>query len=158
MNFSEFIQKEAIITDLRAQTKEGVIQEMVDALAKTDKGVKKADVRGVVDSILRREELGSTGIGHGIAVPHTKHVCVDKLVGGIAICQGEGVDFDSLDAEEVKLFFMLVSPPDLPGEHLRALEYITHQLKRKDFVEPLKACKTPEDVIKLLREADESRK
>ena len=55
MNFSEFIQKEAIITDLRAQTKEGVIQEMVDALAKTDKGVKKADVRGVVDSILRRE-------------------------------------------------------------------------------------------------------
>ena len=63
MNFSEFIQKEAIITDLRAQTKEGVIQEMVDALAKTDKGVKKADVRGVVDSILRREELGSTGIG-----------------------------------------------------------------------------------------------
>ena len=102
--------------------------------------------------------MGSTGIGHGIAVPHTKHVCVDKLVGGIAICQGEGVDFDSLDAEEVKLFFMLVSPPDLPGEHLRALEYITHQLKRKDFVEPLKACKTPEDVIKLLREADESRK
>ncbi len=150
MNFSEFIQKEAIITDLRAQTKEGVIQEMVDALAETDKGVKKADVRGVIDSILRREELGSTGIGHGLAVPHTKHVCVDKLVGGVAICQGDGVDFDSLDAEKVKLFFMLVSPPDL--------EYITHQLKRKDFVEPLKACKTQEDVLKLLKEADESRK
>ena len=67
---------------------------------------------------MKREELGSTGIGRGVAVPHTKHPSVDRLIGTVGVSQ-EGIDFQSLDGEKVHLFFLLVSPPDRPGDHLR---------------------------------------
>jgi mannitol/fructose-specific phosphotransferase system IIA component (Ntr-type) len=153
MKFSDFILTDAIITDLKAKSKDEVILEMVTALSKAN-GIPQADIVGVADSIKRREELGSTGIGHGVAVPHTKHVSVDRLVGAVAVSRREGVDFDSLDCEPVNLIFMLVSPPDRPGEHLRALEHITHQLKDDGFVRFLKQAQTVEDVLELLNEAD----
>ena len=153
MKFSDFILTDAIITDLKAKSKDEVILEMVTALSKAN-GLPQADIVGVADSIKRREELGSTGIGHGVAVPHTKHVSVDRLVGAVAVSRREGVDFDSLDCEPVNLIFMLVSPPDRPGEHLRALEHITHQLKDDGFVRFLKQAQTVEDVLELLNEAD----
>ena len=153
MKFSDFILTDAIITYLKAKSKDEVILEMVTALSKAN-GIPQADIVGVADSIKRREELGSTGIGHGVAVPHTKHVSVDRLVGAVAVSRREGVDFDSLDCEPVNLIFMLVSPPDRPGEHLRALEHITHQLKDDGFVRFLKQAQTVEDVLELLNEAD----
>ena len=153
MKFSDFILTDAIITKLQAKSKDEVILEMVTALSKAN-GIPQADIVGVADSIKRREELGSTGIGHGVAVPHTKHVSVDRLVGAVAVSRREGVDFDSLDCEPVNLIFMLVSPPVRPGEHLRALEHITHQLKDDGFVRFLKQAQTVEDVLELLNEAD----
>ena len=104
-------------------------------------------------AILKREELGSTGIGRGVAVPHTKHPSVDRLVGNVAI-SGGGVDFDSLDGEKVHLFFLLISPPDRPGDHLRALENISRQLRDDTFCRFLKQSKTVEDIQQLLDEAD----
>lgn len=107
----------------------------------------------IVAAVMKREELGSTGIGRGVAVPHTKHQSVEKLVGTVAISEG-GVDFDSLDGEKVQLFFLLVSPPDRPGDHLRALENISRQLRDDTFCRFLKQSKTPQDVQQLLEEAD----
>ena len=107
----------------------------------------------IVQAIMKREELGSTGIGRGVAVPHTKHPSVEELVGTVGV-SSEGVDFTSLDGEKVQLFFLLVSPPDRPGDHLRALENISRQLRDDTFCRFLKQAKTPQDIQQLLEEAD----
>jgi len=154
MKFADFILLDAIRTEIQAVDKEGVIREMTQSLLNAG-GIKGDEYEGIVKAIIRREELGSTGIGYGIAVPHTKHPSVDRLVGTVAISSG-GIDFDSLDGEKVYLFFMLVSPPDRPGEHLRALEHITRQLRDETFCRFLKQSKTREDIKQLLEEADEN--
>jgi PTS system fructose-specific IIA component/PTS system nitrogen regulatory IIA component len=102
---------------------------------------------------MKREELGSTGIGRGVAVPHTKHPSVERLVGTVGISRN-GVEFSSLDGEPVQIFFLLVSPPDRPGDHLRALENISRQLRDDTFCRFLKQSKTVQDIEQLLEEAD----
>ena len=88
-----------------------------------------------------------------MAVPHTKHPSVDRLVGTVAV-SGEGLDFNSLDGEKVQLFFLLISPPDRPGDHLRALENVSRQLRDDTFCKFLKQAKNTEDIQALLDEAD----
>jgi PTS system fructose-specific IIA component/PTS system nitrogen regulatory IIA component len=152
MKFCDFVTTEAIQSDLAAADKEGVIRELVANLVKAGK-IDGEESDSIVEAILKREELGSTGIGRGIAVPHTKHPSVDQLTGTVGVSQA-GVDFQSLDGEPVQLFFLLVSPPDRPGDHLRALENISRQLRDDMFCKFLKQSKTAEDIQTLLVEAD----
>jgi len=154
MKFADFVSREAIRADLAAEDKEGVIREMVQTLL--DAGKLKADEQeSIIKAILKREELGSTGIGRGVAVPHTKHPSVSQLVGTVAVSH-KGVDFNSLDGEKVQLLFLLISPPDRPGDHLRALENISRQLRDETFCRFLKKSTTAEDIRQLLDEADNS--
>jgi mannitol/fructose-specific phosphotransferase system IIA component (Ntr-type) len=125
---------------------------MVQALAAAG-AVETDEADSIVKAIMKREELGSTGIGRGVAVPHTKHPSVDRLIGTVAVSR-EGVDFASLDGEIVQLFFLLISPPDRPGDHLRALENISRQLRNDTFCRFLKQAKTADDIRQLLEEAD----
>jgi PTS system fructose-specific IIA component/PTS system nitrogen regulatory IIA component len=151
MKFSDFVNEQAIRAELSAYDKEGVIGELVDSLVSA--GAINADEKeSIVKAIMKREELGSTGIGRGVAVPHTKHPSVEELVGTVGV-SSEGVDFTSLDGEKVQLFFLLVSPPDRPGDHLRALENISRQLRDDTFCRFLKQAKTPQDIQQLLEEA-----
>lgn len=152
MKFADFIATEAIQSDLEAEDKEGVIREMVQSLLGAG-GVQEEEFESIIKAILKREELGSTGIGRGVAVPHTKHPSVDRLVGTVAVSR-DGVDFQSLDGEKVHLFFLLISPPDRPGDHLRALENISRQLRNDTFCRFLKQSKTADDIRQLLEEAD----
>jgi PTS system fructose-specific IIA component/PTS system nitrogen regulatory IIA component len=152
MKFSDFICREAIRTNLDAREKKDVIRAMATSLLEAKK-INEQDYESIVEAILKREELGSTGIGRGVAVPHTKHPSIDKLIGTVAVSE-EGVNFDSLDGEKVHLLFLLVSPPDRPGDHLRALENISRQLRDDTFCKFLKQSKKPEDVSQLLDEAD----
>jgi PTS system nitrogen regulatory IIA component len=154
MKFSDFVSIPAIKADLNSLDKPGVIRELVESLA-TAGAIKQEDVEGIVAAIMKREELGSTGIGRGVAVPHTKHPSVEKLVGTVGV-SSEGVDFNSLDGDKVHLFFVLVSPPDRPGDHLRALENISRQLRDDTFCRFLKQAKATEDIRLLLVEADTS--
>src|SRR6188472_2801531 len=140
MKFSDFVVAPAIRADIAADDKPSVIQEMVASLAASG-AVRQEDAAGIVAAIMKREELGSTGIGRGVAVPHTKHASVEKLVGTVGVSAG-GVDFLSLDGEKVQLFFLLVSPPDRPGDHLRALENISRQLRNETFCRFLKQSKS----------------
>jgi mannitol/fructose-specific phosphotransferase system IIA component (Ntr-type) len=152
MKFADFICFEAIRADLAAVDKEGAIREIVKSLQDAGK-IDPAESESIVKAIMKREELGSTGIGRGVAVPHTKHPSVDHLMGTVAVSR-QGVDFTSLDGETVNLFFLLISPPDRPGDHLRALENISRQLRDDTFCRFLKQAKSPADIKQLLDEAD----
>jgi PTS system fructose-specific IIA component/PTS system nitrogen regulatory IIA component len=152
MKFADFVNPKAIRAQLNATDKEGAIREMCQALLEAG-GVEADELESIVKAILKREELGSTGIGRGVAVPHTKHPSVNRLVGTVAV-SSEGVDFASLDGETVQLFFLLVSPPDCPGDHLRALENISRQLRDDTFCKFLKQAKNADDIRQLLEEAD----
>jgi PTS system fructose-specific IIA component/PTS system nitrogen regulatory IIA component len=152
MKLCDFVVPDAIIPDLTASTKEEAIRAMVASL--TESGSIPADQsESIAAAILKREELGSTGIGNGVAVPHSKHPSIDKLVATVALAKS-GVDFASLDGEPVFILFLLVSPPDRPGDHLRGLENISRHLRNQNFCKFLRQSKTREDVVELLREAD----
>lgn len=152
MKFSDFVSVPAIKADLVSDDKASVIAELVKSLASAG-AINPADADGIIAAIMKREELGSTGIGRGVAVPHTKHASVERLVGTVGV-SSDGIDFNSLDGDKVKLFFLLISPPDRPGDHLRALENISRQLRDDTFCRFLKQAKSSEDIQHLLEEAD----
>ncbi len=154
MKLTEFVVREAILTDLVAKTKADAIRAMVGSLKKAGM-IPEADEDGIVAAIMKREELGSTGIGNGVAVPHTKHPSVTRLVATVAVSKA-GVDFASLDGEDVFILFLLVSPPDRPGDHLRGLETISRHLREQTFCSFLKQSNTADDVFELLKEVDEA--
>lgn len=155
MKLSDFVVRDAILMDLKAAGKEEAIREIVQSLHQAGQ-IDAADLDGVTRAILNREELGSTGIGQGAAVPHTRFPKVNRLIGTVALSKRDrGVDFASLDEKPVDILFLLVSPPSQPGDHLRALELISRHLKDQRFVGQLRQAKTLKDVTKLLDEADQ---
>jgi len=152
MKLLEFLVPKAITVDLQATDKEGVIREIVGRLREAG-ALAANDCESVIKAILSREELGSTGIGRGVAVPHTRHPSVDKLVACIATSR-KGVDFASLDDHPAYVFFLLISPPNQPGPHLRALDNAARYMRDDQFVDSLRAAESPEAVISLIRDMD----
>src|SRR5882724_9895944 len=152
MRMSDFVVREAIGPELSATTKEGVIREMVGDLRAAGY-FKGGETEDLVKAVLKRELLGSTGIGRGVAIPHTKHNSVERLIGTVALSKG-GVAFDSLDGEPVHVFVLLISPQDRPGDHLRALENVSRSLRDDGFVHALQKATTRDAVWGLLQEAD----
>lgn len=151
MRMSNFVVREAIIPSLRATNKESVIREMIESLGEAGY-FREAEREDIVKAVLRREQLGSTGIGRHIAIPHSKHSGVDRLIGTIAL-SGEGVPFDSIDNEPVYVFVLLISPQDRPGDHLRALENVVRSMRDEGFVERLRAAKTRDEIWDLIDES-----
>jgi mannitol/fructose-specific phosphotransferase system IIA component (Ntr-type) len=155
MRMSDFVVREAIIPNLTATTKEGAIREMVEGL-RASGHIKSHEQENIIKAILKREQLGSTGIGRGVAIPHSKHESVDRLIGTVAISH-QGVPFESLDREPVFIFILLVSPENNPREHLRALESVSRNLKDDAFCRFLRQATTRESVWDLLTETDQAK-
>ena len=152
MKFTDYILKDAIVPVLKATDKEGVIREMVQSLVDAG-GIKKEDYEAIVKRLIKREELGTTAIGRGIAMPETKHPSEKRTVTTLAV-SAEGIDFDSIDGEKTHLFFMTITSPDSPGDHLRVLEYVVRRLKDDTLCCLLKQAKTREEILALFEESD----
>src|SRR5512140_208408 len=105
MKFADFIRVQAIKADLAAADKDSAIEELVGGLVAANE-IAAGEQESIVKAIMKREELGSTGIGRGVAVPHTKHPSVSRLIGTVGV-SSEGIDFNSLDGEKVQFFFLL---------------------------------------------------
>ncbi|MDD5116890.1 MAG: PTS sugar transporter subunit IIA [Candidatus Omnitrophica bacterium] len=155
MQIMDFLSKKAIITDIKSTRKEDVIKEMVDLLIASEE-VEKRNRNKLIEALMAREALGSTAIGQGIAIPHAKSDCVDKLVAAFGLSK-KGVDFDSLDGELAYIFFLLVAPQDSAGPHLKALARISRLLKDKYFRDTLRASTDEKAVIKIIMQEDEKK-
>jgi mannitol/fructose-specific phosphotransferase system IIA component (Ntr-type) len=154
MRLSEFVVREAILPQMDAANKEGVIRNMVASLHAAGQ-FPGADLDDIVRAVLKREELGSTGIGRGVAIPHAKHPCAQRLTGTIAVAPS-GVDFKSIDGDKAFVFVLLVSPQDRPGDHLRALENVSRCLRDDNFVKSLRQSQSREEISRLLDQLDRS--
>ena len=155
MNIMGFLDERAVSTEMKSQNKEAVIQELVELLVQAG-SIKDKDIHKLVQILLKRESLGSTGIGQGVAIPHGKSDCVTKLVAAFGVSR-PGVSFDSLDGEPVHLFFLLVAPEDSAGPHLKALARISRLLKDKHFRDGLQNAKDEKSLVKIIRDEDERR-
>lgn len=150
MQILDFLNADAVKMSLESKTKKDAIKELVEVLFKSGK-VK--DKKKMLQTLMEREELGSTGIGQGIAIPHGKSDTVSDLAAAFGL-SADGISFDSLDGEPVNIFFMLVAPEGAAGAHLKALARISSLLKDKYFRKSLLAAKAPEDVIKIIQEEE----
>jgi len=153
MRLTSFIRTDAILPDLKATTAREAVDEMVGALVKV-KALPAGDRKKVVDAVLRREKKGTTGFGNGVAIPHAKQDGVDGVV-GIVARSAAGIAFAALDGQPVHLFFLLLSNPDTPEDHLKAMEHIFRSIKNDNLRRFMSQAATREELVDLLKEADE---
>lgn len=151
MNISQLLSKNTIKLGLNASTKLEVIDILVDTL---DKAGKLNDKEAYKAEILKREELSSTGIGDGIAIPHGKTSAVKEPSLALGIFKN-GVDYDSLDDAPINIAFMIAASEGANNEHLETLSKLSVLLMNSDFKEGLLKAKTPDDVLNLLDEFEE---
>ena len=151
MRISEYMTESDILPDLQADSRETVLREMVEHLFNTGK-VKDADE--LIQVLLDREMLGSTGIGHEVAIPHGRLAGLKEIL--LVFGRSEkGVPFDAHDGKPVRLFFLLVAPEDSAGLHLKALARISRVLKNPECRASLLNSKDREALFKVIREEDE---
>lgn len=146
----DLLQSDLIIAEIGSRDKMGVIREFARAITSTGR---VQDEEGLVRVLLERESLGSTGIGGGVAIPHGKLHALTEMTVAFGRSSA-GVDFESLDAKPVHLFFLLVTPEDRPGEHLRALARISRILKNPGLREQLQHASGREELQQLIYEED----
>ena len=149
MTLMEILSGRSVLVGLKGQNKREILEELVSAV---DEG-KITDRDRVMDAVLQREEIMSTGIGHGIAIPHGKSEYVTELGGVLGIKEG-GVDFDALDGKPTFIFFLLVSPMDVSGPHIKALARISRLLKVEEFRQRLIAAKDNDEAITIVEEEE----
>ena len=154
MKFADFVCFEAIIPQLKAADRDGVIAELVSALDKAGRLGNK-NCQKIIKAVIKRENEASTGMGKGVAVPHVKHEAVKDVVAVVGL-SGGGIDFSSLDKQPVFSVILLLSPSDNPDRHLQAMETIFKHLQQETFRRFLRQSQTAEQVEDLLREADEN--
>jgi fructose-specific phosphotransferase system IIA component len=149
----DFLSKKAVIIDLKSNKKEDIIRELIDALVNAGE-IEKRHRNKLIDALMARETLGSTAIGQGVGIPHAKSDCVRGLLAAFGLSR-KGVNFDSLDAEPVYIFFLLLAPAGSAGPHLKALARVSRLLKDKYFRDSLRQCQDVKSVIKIIAQEDE---
>jgi PTS system nitrogen regulatory IIA component len=150
MKVIDFLKPEAVIAQLAAKTKPGVLAELSSHLAGTVPGVDAEALRKVLEE---REQLASTAIGDGIAIPHGKLDSVGHLVGALGRTVG-GIEFESIDGKPTNLVFMLVAPASSTGVHLKALARLSRLFRDPDFRKRLLEAPTAEAMYQVIMEED----
>ncbi len=152
MKILEILDRRFIVPNLSARGKEGVLRELVRVVARVESQV---DEERMVEILLERENLGSTGIGEGVAIPHGKSKTVKRLLASFGRSV-PGTDFQSMDGKPTHLFFLLVAPEDSAGIHLKALARISRLMKDASFRKRLMEAETGDEMYGIFAEGDET--
>lgn len=150
MRLADVLREDYIITDLKAKKKQELLDEMVMDIASKVNGLEREKV---LKALIEREKLGTTGIGHGVAIPHGKV----KGLNEIKVFFGrskKGVDYESMDNMPVHLFFMIVVPENSAAAHLKILASISHLLKNQDFRLKLMKAADSSEIYRIIAEAE----
>lgn len=152
MRITELLRQDAIVAHLAANDKKGAIHELVRRLVATG-ALPARDETPILNALMAREQLSSTGIGDGIALPHGKGGSLRKIVAAVGISES-GIDFDAVDGQPVHLVFLLVAPPDSAGPHLMALSRISKIVKDRQVRDALRSARDEQQVYRILQEQD----
>ena len=150
MKIMEILVKESVILDLGVRTKREVLAEMAASLAKVEPQI---EAGRLLDVLMEREALQSTGIGEGVAIPHGKLPGLQRLVASFARSRA-GIDFESIDGQPTHHFFLLVVPEHSGGQYLKALARISRFFRDPAFRQNLAEGEALEDVIRAIEEED----
>jgi PTS system nitrogen regulatory IIA component len=150
MKILDVLSRDAICADLKAHDKKGVLEELATPVAEAA-GVNRDEL---VRVLMDRERLGSTGIGGGIGIPHGKLKTLQTLALGFGLSRA-GVDFESMDGKPTHIFFLLLTPENSTGLHLKVLARISRILKNEPFKEQLLTAVTPEEILAAIEAEDE---
>ncbi len=152
MNLLDILSPQCVVAPLAATDKRGVINELVDVLAAS---AKVSDAQGLKDAVWTREQTRTTGIGHGLAIPHGKSAGMPNLAMAIGK-PAQPMDFEAIDGQPVKLIVLLASPPDRTSDHIQALARISRLMTMDDFRNQIYAASTPQEIYALLESKERS--
>jgi len=151
VKITDFLTVQSVIPDLAGREKGAVLQEMADWLVANHKSLDKIRVLQV---LLEREQISTTAIGEGVAIPHGKLAGVERVLGVFARSV-EGVDFASLDGGRSHLFFLLIAPENAAADHLKALARVSRLLKDEAFRRRLMQGKTSQELYQIIATEDQ---
>lgn len=150
MTLRNILSEDLIKIPLESTSKNDIIDELVDLLCEAHKA---RDKKNLLHCILEREELMSTGVGDGVAIPHAKAEGIEELTAAFGIT-GQGIDFQSIDDKPVHLVFLLVGPLNQPGPHLKALSRISRLIHKEEFRKQLMASKNSKEIMQLFMDEE----
>lgn len=148
MKIIDILSKEAIAVSVSYGSKRQLLEGLADIAARQT----NLDERIVFDALLERERLGTTGVGKGVALPHTRMAGLDKIF--CAFVRSEPVSFDAVDGKPVDLIFLLLAPEESGADHLKALAKLSRILRDENAAEGLRNAKTVDDVYALIEKYD----
>ncbi len=147
MDLGNLISRDGILPLVKARSKKQVLQELAEQAGE----LTGLDQRDVFDTLLQRERLGSTGVGHGIAIPHGKISGLKQIIGLFARLE-KPIDFDAIDDQPVDLVFVLLAPESAGADHLKALARISRLLREPSAIEKLRTSKDKHSIYSILTE------
>ena len=148
-DLSDLLGPDAVLAGLVAPNKKTLFQQLANAASR----LTGMEPRVIVERLVERERLGSTGFGHGVAIPHGKIDGITRVIGVFARLAAP-VDFQAIDDLPVDLVFLLLSPPDSGVEHLKALARVSRRLRDKAFVAKLRGAASPDALYALFAQSD----
>ena len=152
MKISDILEEKLVVTNLQGNSKEDIINTMVNLVGQSPKVIDKEKVRS---AIFEREKIMSTGVGNGFAIPHGKTDAVADIVAAFGIT-AEPINYQSLDEKPVRLVFLLVGRDNLVGPHIKLLSRISRLMNKEEFRNKLLGLHTPKEVIDTFRQEEAS--